>query len=51
MKSVTIRDKKGMILVKVMETKKGEILVDYLDTLIGLDIEVRDNQNYKVDLA
>lgn len=49
MKSVTIRDKKGKVMVKVLQHKNGTydtwVLTNILDTI---DIEIRDEKNCKV---
>ena len=49
MKSITIRDKRDHIILKVLESKKG-ITLDYAGNLDDLIIDIRDNENRKVHL-
>jgi len=48
MKSVTIRDHKGQILIKVVHRKNGSIDTMKLVDLQDITIEVRDNDGKKV---
>ena len=48
MKSVTIRDKKGKLLIKVLHRKDGCYDILKLNSLEEIDIEIRDDKNCKV---
>ena len=50
MKSVTIKDKKRKLLIKVIYKKNGEYELIQTSELANLvDIDVRDNNNCKVN--
>ena len=48
MKSVTIRDQTGRILIKVIHRKSGAYEVLKAPDLQTINLEVRDNDNHKV---
>lgn len=49
MKSVTIKDKKGKMLIKVLEHKDGTYTILQLPEYDGvIDIEIRDDKGCKV---
>lgn len=48
MKAVTIRNKSGEILVKIVHRKSGEYELIKHSTLTDVDIEVRDQKNRKI---
>ena len=46
MKSITIKDKNGLILLKIVHKKNGEFDMEYFAFAIdNFDIQVRDNDN------
>lgn len=51
MKSVTIRDDKGMILIKVLERKNGTYDILQETRCLHLKIEIRDDKNQKVSIV
>ena len=48
MKSITIRDRKGMILVKVLHRKSSEYELIKAAGLREVTVEVRDNKGHKI---
>lgn len=49
MKSVTIRDKKGKLMIKILQKKGGEYEIEFLEELVNtLTIDIRDDQGCKV---
>lgn len=48
MKSITIRNKSGEVLIKILHKKSGEYELIKRSTLADTDVEVRDDQNHKV---
>jgi ribosomal protein L25 (general stress protein Ctc) len=51
MKSVTIKDSKGKILVKVLHRKNGEIdAILHTSIQDRISVDIRDNDNYKIPL-
>lgn len=47
MKSVTIKDKKGKMLIKILEHKDGTYTILHLKEY-DIDIEIRDDKGCKV---
>lgn len=48
MKSVTIKDKLGNFLIKILHRKDGMIVMTREGLAIDYDIEIRDDENCKV---
>jgi hypothetical protein len=49
-KSITIRDKNKIVLVKIIHRKNGVIDGLLHNSCTGLDIEIRDEKNDKIDM-
>jgi hypothetical protein len=48
MKSVTVKDPNGILILKVIHRKSGKIEVIYRGVLSGYCIDIRDDDNKKV---
>lgn len=48
LKSVTIKNQRGKLLIKILHRKNGEIEVTRISDYESLDIEVRDDDGCKV---